>query len=189
MKEDRNMMRKITLFAAIAAVLALSACSDMKKELGIGRNSPDEFAVVKRAPLTLPPDYDLRPPAQGAAPPAADASNQAKTVLLGDATQPAPKGDAEEEFLKRTGSDKANPAIRTVISQDNGYLAMKNEKLVDRLIFWDDATPDDANVPSSVINPAAEAARLKKNQEEGKPVNAGDVPVIEHQTSTFGKIF
>ena len=57
------MKRKWVLFAALAAALSLSACADMKKELGIGRNSPDEFMVVKRAPLTLPPDDDLRPPA------------------------------------------------------------------------------------------------------------------------------
>ncbi|TAL37176.1 MAG: DUF3035 domain-containing protein, partial [Alphaproteobacteria bacterium] len=90
------MKRKSILFAAIALSLSLSACSDVKKELGMGRNSPDEFMVVKRAPLTLPPDYDLRPPAEGSAPPAAEASTQAKTTLMGEGTaEDAPKGTAE----------------------------------------------------------------------------------------------
>lgn len=182
------MTKKITLLAAVAAILALSACSSMKKELGIGRNSPDEFMVVKRAPLTMPPDYDLRPPVEGAAPPATEASNQAKTQLLGQTTA-ATKGTADDEFLRRAGSDKADPAIRAEISQDNGYLALKNEKLVDKLIFWDDNQPTDANVPDSVVDPKKEAARLKKNQEEGKPVNSGNVPVIEHKTGALDKIF
>jgi hypothetical protein len=190
MKEVGNMTKKLTLVAAAMAMLALSACSDMKKDLGLGRNSPDEFTVVKRAPLSLPPDYDLRPPVEGMAPPAADSSNQAKAALMGDSSQDAaPKGNAEDAFLQKAGADKANPAIRSVIGQDNGYLALKNEKLVDRLIFWNDEPPSDEDVPASVIDPKKEADRLKKNQEEGKPVNAGDVPVIEHKSSTFGKLF
>lgn len=183
------MTKKITLLVAATALLALSACSGVKQELGIGRNSPDEFAVVKRAPLTLPPDYDLRPPVEGAAPPAAEASDQAKTTLMGASTSEASKGNAEDEFLKKAGADKANPAIRSEISTDNGYLALKNEKLVDKLIFWNDAPPSDANVPDSVVNPTAESVRLKKNQDEGKPVNDGDVPTIQHKSGALDKIF
>ena len=184
------MKRKSILFAAIALSLSLSACSDVKKELGIGRNSPDEFMVVKRAPLTLPPDYDLRPPAEGSAPPAAEASTQAKTTLMGEGTaEDAPKGTAEDEILSKMGADKANPAIRSIISQENGYLAIENQKLVDKLIFWKDEETTDANVPASVVNAKEEAERLKKNQQQGKPANEGDVPVIERKEGAFGKLF
>lgn len=171
--------------------LSLSACGDVKKELGVGRNSPDEFMVVKRAPLTLPPDYDLRPPADGSAPPATEASNQAKTALMGDETssEDAPKGSAEGEMLTKMGADKANPAIRSIISQENGYLAIENQGLVDKLVFWKDSDASDANVPASVVNAQQEAERLKKNQQEGKPANEGKVPVIEHKEGAFGKLF
>jgi hypothetical protein len=197
MKVLREVVMKNTYFTArvacaALALLALSACQDVKKELGVGRNSPDEFMVVKRAPLTLPPDYDLRPPAQGSTPPAADASNQVKTLMGAqdaDAAN-APKGTAEQEILQKMGADKANPDIRTVISQENGYLAVKNQALVDKLIFWNnDQSAEEDNIPDSVVNAKAEAERLKKNQQEGKPVNAGNVPVIEHKKSTLDKIF
>ena len=36
----------------------------------MGKRSPDEFAVVRRAPLILPPDYGLRPPRPGETGPA-----------------------------------------------------------------------------------------------------------------------
>jgi hypothetical protein len=49
-----------------AAVFLLSACTDFKRAIGIEKTSPDEFAVEQRAPLTIPPDFDLRPPAPGA---------------------------------------------------------------------------------------------------------------------------
>lgn len=55
-------MNKVLLAVALlAGVGVLSACSDMKKSLGIENSAPNEFMVTTRAPLTLPPDFDLRP--------------------------------------------------------------------------------------------------------------------------------
>lgn len=48
------------------SVLLLSGCADFRRMVGIERTGPDEFAVETRAPLTLPPDFDLRPPQPGA---------------------------------------------------------------------------------------------------------------------------
>ncbi|MBT4740276.1 MAG: DUF3035 domain-containing protein, partial [Rhodospirillaceae bacterium] len=42
---------------AAAALLVLSGCDDTKRALGINKSVPDEFAVVRRAPLVMPPDY------------------------------------------------------------------------------------------------------------------------------------
>ena len=47
----------------------LAGCSDFRQAIGMDRVGPDEFAVESRAPLTIPPDYDLRPPQAGAARP------------------------------------------------------------------------------------------------------------------------
>lgn len=51
------------------AISLLQGCSDFRMALGIDRVGPDEFAVESRAPLTIPPDFDLRPPQPGAARP------------------------------------------------------------------------------------------------------------------------
>jgi hypothetical protein len=62
--------------------LLLSACTDFKRAVGIEKTSPDEFAVEQRAPLTLPPDFDLRPPAPGAPrPQEVTPSQKARTVV------------------------------------------------------------------------------------------------------------
>ncbi|MBE6452631.1 MAG: DUF3035 domain-containing protein [Alphaproteobacteria bacterium] len=43
-------------------MLALNACGTLTKEkLGFGKTAPDEFMVSTRKPLSLPPEYDLRP--------------------------------------------------------------------------------------------------------------------------------
>ena len=57
-------MKRQTLLSLSLIALFVSGCSQMREELGLNRNSPDEFTVVKRAPLTLPPEYNLRPPGE-----------------------------------------------------------------------------------------------------------------------------
>src|SRR3546814_10759236 len=61
---DRSMTARLLIVAGLA--LAVSACGGFRENLGLTKQSPDEFRVVSRAPLTLPPDYNLRPPAPGA---------------------------------------------------------------------------------------------------------------------------
>jgi hypothetical protein len=171
-------------------VLLLSACDTLKKQVGVGRHSPDEFAVVKRAPLTLPPEYALRAPSADYLPPASEATQQARQSLMGAAAPaPAAKGTADQAFLARTGAGQADPDIRTAINRDNGYIALQNRTVADRLIFWSESENNPERVPASVVDAAAEAERLQKNSDEGRPVNEGNVPVIEKKKSAFDKIF
>lgn len=53
-------MKKILVVLGLVGVLAACSTAD-KEKLGLVKTAPDEFMVVTRAPLTLPPDYDLRP--------------------------------------------------------------------------------------------------------------------------------
>ena len=50
------------VYAVLASALMLTACSSATKEkLGITKKAPDEFMVVPKAPLVLPPEYDYNP--------------------------------------------------------------------------------------------------------------------------------
>jgi Protein of unknown function (DUF3035) len=70
------------VFVLAFLTTSLSGCSDFKKVIGIEKTSPDEFAVESRAPLTIPPDFDLRPPAPGSGrPQEVSAANKAKTAI------------------------------------------------------------------------------------------------------------
>jgi hypothetical protein len=184
-------MRRLLPFC-LAAALLLPGCSSVKQELGIGRNSPDEFTVVKRAPLTLPPDYDLRPPTAESAPPAQDSANAARDAVLGHAQPLSGKDAGEQALLAKAGAAEANPDIRTAIDRDNGTIALKNQSVRDKLVFWKDgadAPVDENKIPASVVDPKKEKTRLEKNKAEGKPVNDGTVPVIDQKQSTFEKLF
>ena len=82
------------------AVLCLSACSgdELTRTFGLTRDAPDEFQVTTRAPLSMPPDFTLRPPRPGATRPQeltqrqqAEAALVPDTVLGGNApAAPAP---------------------------------------------------------------------------------------------------
>ena len=188
MMRKRNYLNGVILLAA--ALLMLGGCSNSaKKKLGLGRHSPDEFAVVKRAPLSLPPVYNLRPPRPGAArPQAEDTTEQAKSAVFGgnggatmQQTQPQqqPQGDytsGEASLLGKVGTTRADPAIREKLEREGGSYSVRDENLADKVMFWKDT---DAEAPASVVDAEAEAKRIKENQETGKDINEGDVPVIE----------
>lgn len=56
----------------------------------MSKRSPDEFAVVRRAPLIVPPDYDLRPPDPGAPRPnIGTTSDQARVAMTGNQAEPS----------------------------------------------------------------------------------------------------
>lgn len=181
----------LVVIAMVAASALLSGCQNVKNELGVGRNSPDEFTVVKRAPLSLPPDYTLRAPSTGDVPSASGASSQARAALMGQSRAPVDiaADSPDGSFLKKAGAGAANPEIRSVINKENGIIAVQNKSVGDKLIFWKEGQTDDQAVPASVVNARKEAERLKQNKEEGKPVTDGKVPVIENKQSTIDKLF
>ena len=45
----------------LCLVMSLNACGLTKEKLGLSRKSPDENTVETRAPLSLPPEFNVRP--------------------------------------------------------------------------------------------------------------------------------
>jgi hypothetical protein len=103
-------MRKIsTLILLSAATAMLAACGGGGGILG--RERPDEFAVQRQAPLVVPPDFNLVPPAPGAPRPTdGAASTQALDALFGG---PAPRSGIESSAIDRAGT--ADPGIRSSV--------------------------------------------------------------------------
>jgi hypothetical protein len=93
-------VRRFALPAIGAAAVAtlLSGCDSFKRAVGIERTSPDEFAVESRAPLTIPPDFNLRPPQPGATRPQETSySNKAQSSV--DNAGPGDPGKQEAGTL------------------------------------------------------------------------------------------
>ena len=96
------------MVACIGLPLLLGGCNNWKQTLGIEPVSPDEFAVESRAPLTIPPDYNLRPPEPGAARPQ-EASIASKAQGVIDSAGPGQQGKQESGTLHYQGTNLADP--------------------------------------------------------------------------------
>ena len=59
------MSKPVAIMAVLTAAALASGCSTLQRSMGQGKIVPDEFRVVTSAPLTLPPEYSLRPPRPG----------------------------------------------------------------------------------------------------------------------------
>jgi hypothetical protein len=185
-------MQRPLLGAALLALAAgLGGCSETQKALGLTKTPPDEFQVVSRAPLSLPPNYTLVPPAPGAPRPQEGTTrDQARNAVFGTqpgqlaAVQPGlalgdPGGvspDAttgEQALLQSAGAVGVDPKIRQEVNAETQAAIQQDQAFIDRLIFW--RKPDE---PGTVIDPAKEQQRLQENAALGKPVTEGETPII-----------
>lgn len=164
----------------VALALALGACENIKEQLGLTKSSPDEFSVLTSAPLTLPPDYRLRPPQPGAErPQQVSVQEQVKAALYNASPKAAGAGAAtagESALLARAGSREQDSAIRAIINRDNAIYAEESGSFVDSIIFW-----RDPQSPDSVVDAAKEGQRLQEAEATGEAPSAGETAVIERR--------
>jgi Protein of unknown function (DUF3035) len=98
--------RKFPLAAVLclAGAAMLGGCGELKTAMGLNPNSPDEFAVESRAPLSMPPEFNLRPPEPGAArPQETPADKQARLAL--DRAGPGKPGEQAPDINLRANAD------------------------------------------------------------------------------------
>ena len=178
---------------ALALAATLSACEGgIGDALGLGKNAPDEFAVVRSAPLTLPPDFTLRPPRPGEARPNEESVreqakvalfNEAGALAIDDSTAAATQGEAA--FIERAGAADVDPNIRHIVDREFSGYASEDESFIDSLLFW-----QEEQLPGEVVDAGAEAERLRENAEAGKPMTAGETPTIKrHEKAPLEGIF
>ena len=186
-------MRQIIRGAVFAAVaLSLGACGStgIDEALGYGKQPPDEFAIVTKAPLTIPPDFSLRPPEPGA-PPRQSRSpqelaigalypNRASGSVTSQALGAPGETSGEVALLNKAGATNADPEIRRLIESEYHNILDKDESFANRIIFWRDTSYQGVPVDAS-----AEAQRLRENDALGNPVTDGETPRIEPEEKGF----
>jgi Protein of unknown function (DUF3035) len=189
------------LLALLTIPLVLSACSggSVQRALGLNKRSPDEFAVVSRAPLIVPPDFELRPPRPGEArPEVGTTSDQARARLLDQSSVSAASLDrsgappaassatsaGQQALLQEAGAGASDPGIRQTIAEENQSLAAVEGDLFTRLLQWREPVKLGATVDAP-----AEAERLRTNRADGQLATAGDTPsVVERRQSPLGAL-
>ncbi|WP_247894263.1 DUF3035 domain-containing protein [Azospirillum sp. B510] len=176
-------MARLPLIGLALAAMTLAGCSDVRRSIGLDRQSPDEFSVVSRAPLTLPPSMqDLPKPRPGAARPQdATPTQTAAGAVFGNAARGAAKtagSTAGEKSLvaQAAARDGIDPNIRAKVDQETTQLIVADKSWIDSLLFWQTQEP-----PVSIVDPGKEQQRLREAQAQGKPVDGAATPTIERK--------
>lgn len=169
------MMTKHTLLFCILCATTLSGCSRVKEELGLIRRTPDEFAIVKRAPLEIPADLNqvasLPPPQPGAQrPQELNPEQAAQMAILGTSSQSAAApSSGESVLLQKAGATNINPSIRETVNREAVENAEANRPVAKRIMNWGNKQDPGAAV---IVDAPAEYKRIQ----EKKP---GETPSIE----------
>ncbi len=172
-------MTKIFIHGCLISIAALSliACEKTREQFDFSKKAPDEFAVVKRAPLEMPPDYTLPAPRPGAKrPQEPSATDLARGAILGveqttqQATSSSTTSEGEAALLERTGASNVPANIRTTVDKETAEIAEKESPGIDKLKKM---IGQDVEAPAKVVDPVAETNRIKANKAAGKPVTTG----------------
>jgi len=154
-------MRTTLLLSVLASVaLVATGCSSTSRALGLEKSAPNEFNILTKAPLIVPPEYNLRPPALGAS----SAENNytqrsAREALLG-AVDDAEPSRGELALMAKAGANRANSEIRLEIDGENS-VERKSAGFTDRVLFWRNGQIVDAQGNPAPLDPEVEARRLE----------------------------
>ncbi|MEE8334434.1 MAG: DUF3035 domain-containing protein [Alphaproteobacteria bacterium] len=180
------MSRTPSLVGALAlTAVVLGGCEQMSNAIGLKKQVPDEFAVVARAPLSMPPDYRLRVPVPGAKRPQESSTRDAARDILVNRSARRSKALApsagqfssgETALLKRAGALSSDPSIRQTVDRESSALADAEKSVFDKVVFW--RKPAE---PGTVVDAGKESRRLREATALGDAPNKGDVPVIERR--------
>jgi len=169
-----NMPRKFWILPVLGASLVLTGCSSFDEAIGKAKSSPDEFQVVVRPPLTLPPNFSLRPgdeETEAASPIGTDAVSVSSKVLTN-----AAEGDASS-FDALFGTDQAEEDIRRKVDEETLGVQLERRLPVD-IIFG-----GQPNVGPN-LSASQEAARIRKALETGESVTSTPTPAIDPVNQT-----
>lgn len=127
------MTRKNILRLSLIVLLlpSLAACG-----LGYGKNPPDEFNVVRRAPLILPPEFSLRPPSGGQATPAVkQGAELARLVVLRAPQSENQPDEVEQRLLKKaTRGGIYGDGVRDAIESERSGKASEDAAVIESLV-------------------------------------------------------
>ena len=182
----RTMLR---ISGVLCLVLALGACSGVKKQLGLEKEPLDEFRVTARAPLSVPPDLAERPlnvPEPGAVrPQEGTTQDQARNAVfkIEDPNNPTPESTpfddlspGEKSLLMAAGADQVDPNIRTIVNRETNQLNENSEQFIETLVFWKEPDPS-----GEIVDAQEEARRLSENAALGKEPTTGATPSVERR--------
>ena len=166
-----------TALALGLCATVLSGCESIRRAAGLQKKSPDEFAVTTKAPLVIPPDFNLRPPTPGAPPSnTRDPSTNAELALFANADpQVAANGivgtftPGERMLLANAKAQNSDPAIRARLNADQRAAVQNADRSFTDRLLASAVTPDTGRP----VNADAEIAKGSKTAVKPRKKSSG----------------
>ncbi|MEO0607761.1 MAG: DUF3035 domain-containing protein [Pseudomonadota bacterium] len=153
-------MTKTTMMMIAGLAMSLATgCSSLG-----GSTSPDEFRVVKKAPLVIPPEYSLRPPQAGQAQPFEVDESRIGTVSAFGTDLGQNASPAERALVAAAGANAVSPIIRQQVDWEQAKTIRKTSSVSDRVLDWEgseDDSDDSATGGGDVMIERGGGERLK----------------------------
>ncbi len=130
------MVKKFIIVMVILLPIFLTGCgSELAKVLGTDKLPPDEFTILTKPNLIIPPEYNLRPPAEGEVRPTPQQPSRELQALLFNNSNSA-DDFSQSEINLMTGTDVAEsvPNIKEVLDSEMRDVEEVNENLKTQII-------------------------------------------------------
>ena len=176
---SRNSMRRMTLGIVSLSIMVMvtTGCSDVRRAIWTEKSAPDEFEVVVRPPLSLPPAFavsaaDLSD--GGSAAPTAggtmDAASRAATIFG------TSKGSASDGYDQIFNFAAVPDNIRQTIDEETYGIRFERRLPLEALF---------GSLPNigPVLDKVAEDQRLRQNLRDGRLPDDGATQGIDVQTN------
>lgn len=166
---------RLAVALLLTATPLLAGCTDLSRTFGFTRSSPNEFAVTTQPPLSMPPDFAIRPPEPGTArPQVVPASQAAEQALIPQSALAAAPGTASPGQQALVASATAAAGTPPSGPQLGRPSDVGRESFAHQLLFG-----GSGGGGQELVNAPAEARRLRENAALGRSPVAGETPVIK----------
>ena len=157
--------------------LVASGCSGFRKAIGEEKSSPDEFEVVVRPPLSLPPNFFANStqltenaPATSSSSSSGDSPIDARSVAA--ATLGAAEGKAANNYEQIFDFSAVPENIREIVDEET-YGIQFERRIPLQMLFG--GLPD----VGPALDKFAEDQRLRRTFREGQPATDGGTPAVD----------
>ena len=133
-------MKTALIISTCVASMLVTGCTSLG-----GTSGPDEFRVVKKAPLVIPPDYSLRPPEAGSGTPFEVDPTRAGSASAFGADIGQSASASERALVAAAGANAVSPVIRQQVDWEEAGVIRKSQSVSDRVMGWDGSEEDSAD--------------------------------------------
>jgi hypothetical protein len=156
-----------------AAAVTVSGCGGLRQAIGAAKVTPDEFRVVTRAPLVVPPDYALRPPKPGDPRPQELRPDQDARAAVFGSDYGAKATEGEKLLVTKAHAEAVDPSIRAQVDLESAALVRKDEGFANKVLFFRNGKPTAPE--GQPLNADAERERLEDAELTRRATGGGEV--------------